>query len=71
MSKTFDFEKERCAANAMIRHTKVTHPFVFPEWQRIQNAVDKIREANKELELAQAAWDRLGQDNFNKEEHGK
>jgi hypothetical protein len=57
---TFDFEKERSAANAHIREMKVMQPFIFPEWRRIQRATDALREAHKELEMAQSAWDRLG-----------
>jgi hypothetical protein len=63
MSKTFDFEKERRAANANIREMKVTQPFIFPEYQRILNAVDAVQAANQELKRAQEAWERLGQDN--------
>jgi hypothetical protein len=62
MSKTFDFEKERRAANAMIRHTKVTHPFVFQEWQMVQIATDRLREAHLEFERALKKWDDLGKD---------
>ncbi len=60
---TFDFEKERRAANASIREMKVTQPFIFPEFQRILQAMDASRAANRELVLAQEAWERLGQDN--------
>jgi hypothetical protein len=42
---------------------KATQPFIFPEWQRIQQAVEAVRVANRDLEMAQAAWDRLGRDN--------
>lgn len=57
-----NFEEQRRAANANIREMKVVTPFIFPEWQRIQYAVDRVRAANLELEHAQAAWDKLGQD---------
>lgn len=66
MSKNFDFENERRAANLSIRDMKVTQPFIFPEWQRIQQAVAAIQVANQELKRAQEAWDRLGQDNVEK-----
>jgi hypothetical protein len=63
MSKTFDFEEQRRSANRDIRDMKATQPFIFPEWQRIQQAVEAVRVANRDLEMAQAAWDRLGRDN--------
>jgi hypothetical protein len=62
MSKTFDFEKERRAANANIREMKVTEPFIFHEWHMVQIATDKLREAHLELELALKKWDDLGKD---------
>jgi hypothetical protein len=61
MSK-FDFEEQRCSANRDVRDMKATQPFIFPEWQRIQQATDALREATKELERAQTAWDKLGKD---------
>jgi hypothetical protein len=61
MSK-FDFEEQRCSASARIREMKIKTPFIFPEWQRVQQAMDRLREASKELANAQSAWERLGQE---------
>lgn len=60
---TFDFEKERKAANANIRELKITQPFIFPQWQRVQNATESLRDAQYELERALKEWNDLGSDN--------
>jgi hypothetical protein len=60
--REFDFEKQRKEANAHIREMKVVAPYVFPAWQRLMQATDALREATKELERAQAAWEKLGKD---------
>ncbi len=57
----FDFEKQRRAANKSIREMKISQPFIFPEWQRLQEAEDKLREARREVELAQKSWAALGE----------
>jgi hypothetical protein len=62
MTKEFDFERQRKAANAGIRDLKVSQPFIFPEYQRVLLATDKLRAAQAELESALAAWDNLGKD---------
>jgi hypothetical protein len=61
MSK-FNFEKQRKSANAHIREMKVVAPYIYPQWQRLMQANDALREATKELERAQSAWDKLGKD---------
>lgn len=60
---TFDFEVQRKAAAANIRMLKVVTPYIFPEWQQVQQATDALRIAHQNLERAQSAWDRLGQHN--------
>lgn len=59
---TFDFEEQRRSASKAIREMKVTQPFIFPEWQRVQLATDALRAATLELKRAQEAWDKLGKD---------
>jgi len=58
----FNLEKQRKSANAHIREMKVTAPYIYPEWQWVKTATDALRSAHKELERAQAAWDKLGKD---------
>jgi hypothetical protein len=58
-----EFERQRKAASASVREMKVTQPFIFPEYQRVLQATDKLRHAQAELEAALKAWNALGQDN--------
>ena len=43
-------------AKREIRALKKTTPYIFNEWQRLQNAERKFADAERELKAARKAW---------------
>jgi hypothetical protein len=62
MSVQFDFDKQRRIANAGIREGKKAMPFIYPQWQRLQQARRAAIAAIEELEAAERAWEEFGKD---------
>jgi hypothetical protein len=52
--------EEMESARASVRRMKKHTPYIFNEWQRLQNAKKKLREARVELAAAITAWKNLG-----------
>ena len=50
-------------ARSHMRELKRVSPYIFPEWQALQNAKDNLKRAKAELERAEAAWEALASDN--------
>lgn len=47
-------------AKQSIKQLKKTSPYIFPEWQRLENAKSTLAKAEKELATARVAWFMLG-----------
>lgn len=54
------FEEQQRQAAKNIREMKVVTPYIFPEWQKLQQATQHLREAHKAVAEAQREWDNLG-----------
>jgi hypothetical protein len=58
---TFEQVKEQCREAAkQIRKLKIANPYIFPEYNRLMEAKNAFKRAQAELNAAQAAWNRLG-----------
>lgn len=66
--KELNFEEIRALASESVEEMKVVTPFIFREWQELQEAVHDLRRATQRVKEAQAAWDRLGTSNVSKKE---
>lgn len=51
------------SAKAQIRGHKKHIPYIFPQWQRLQNAKSNLEKAKLEYQQAKAAWKALGAPN--------
>lgn len=45
---------------AALDKLKADTPWIFPEWERLQQAQRRLEQSQKNLAQAQAAWDNLG-----------
>ena len=54
------FEEQKRQAAKNIRDMKTTAPHIFPEWQKLQQATQRLRAAHKAVAEAQQEWDNLG-----------
>lgn len=55
-----DFREQQRNAAANIRSLKETCPYIFVEWQKLEQAKQNLRDAQRAVKAAKASWDALG-----------
>lgn len=55
-----DLHAQIARSKEEVKKLKHSSPYIFPEWQRLQNARKAADEAQKELVAARIAWFMLG-----------
>ena len=60
-AKLTTFQKQQRDAAKEVRKLKKAAPYLFAQYQRLRQAQDALVSAQREVDLAQKLWDRLGE----------